>query len=251
MKSATLKFGLVLALLCSLAPQACRARTLDNQSLSPSEFAANQAARTDQPGTHPFNLFACGSAATEITRDTPNPDTAIRLSLAMADFTGDTHPDLATVNLVRFGSFSAQYFIQVRLTEGGRQVLRLSAPPGGLFITPKDVTGDGTLDLVVRANFSHAVVAIFLNDGCGRFSRTEPASFAHAVGSDFPGLLLTANQPGFTASAIAQWSHQIDLNDRSHRRFQEKRTRGTCGDAAFLVSMPRSFYSNRAPPVVV
>src|SRR5580658_1189339 len=45
--------------------------------------------------------------------------TPMRLSLgfAMADFTGDTHPDLATVELRGFDSSNAEYTIEVQLTE--------------------------------------------------------------------------------------------------------------------------------------
>ena len=42
---------------------------------------------------------------------------------AMADFTGDTHPDLATVELNRFDSANAKYVIEIRLSEGGHQFL--------------------------------------------------------------------------------------------------------------------------------
>ena len=53
------------------------------------------------------------------------------MGLAMADFTGDTHPDLATVQLERFDSPSARYSIEIRLSEGGRQSLGALTPGAG------------------------------------------------------------------------------------------------------------------------
>jgi hypothetical protein len=95
----------------------------------------------------------------------------------MADFTGDTHPDLATVALNRFDSENAQYVIEVRLSEGGHQFLLLTAPFGGVVVNPMDVTGDGNLDLVIRSARSHAAVALFLNDGQGHFFAAEPSTY--------------------------------------------------------------------------
>lgn len=96
---------------------------------------------------------------------------------AMADFGGDSHPDLAAVEVDRFDSHSADYRIYIRLTEGGEQNLRLTAPFGELSITPKDVTGDGNLDLVVSSG-SGDLVGIFVNDGKGHFDKANPADFA-------------------------------------------------------------------------
>lgn len=103
------------------------------------------------------------------------------LGLTMADFTGDTHPDIATVELERADSASAHYWIEIRLTEGGVQTLSVTAPSGGLFIKPKDVTGDGNLDLVVRSASTRGLVAVFLNDGTGHFRRAETAGLSEAT----------------------------------------------------------------------
>src|SRR5581483_4604120 len=60
------------------------------------------------------------------------PQPAPAVGLTMADFTGDTHPDLATVELDRVDSSNALYSIQIRLTEGRSQTLTFTAPFGGL-----------------------------------------------------------------------------------------------------------------------
>lgn len=111
------------------------------------------------------------------------------LGFTMADFTGDTHPDLATVELDRLDSTKAYYWIEIRLTEGGRQTLGITGPFGGLEVTPKDVTGDGNLDLVVRAARSSALVGVFLNDGNGHFQRADASGFAGALGDESSHLI--------------------------------------------------------------
>jgi hypothetical protein len=128
-----------------------------------------------------YPLSARGAATATLNTGTFAPPMAPPLGLVMADFTGDTHPDLATVEVDRFDSSTAHYWIEIRLTEGGHQLLRLSAPFGGLLVTPRDVTGDGNLDLVIRSVKSRAPVALFLNDGSGHFSRADVAPFANAL----------------------------------------------------------------------
>ena len=65
---------------------------------------------------------------------------------------------------------------------------------GGLLITPRDVTGDGNLDLIVRSASSRAPVALFLNDGNGHFSRADVASFANALRDGSSEFAFTAQE---------------------------------------------------------
>jgi hypothetical protein len=172
------------------------------------------------------------------------------LGLAMADFTGDTHPDLATVQLERFDSPSARYSIEIRLSEGGRQSLKLTAPFGGLLITPKDVTGDGNLDLIVRSARSHVPVAIFLNNGRGHFSPAALSSFAQAL-RDVPYELgNAAEQPYFGATLIPPESYTAACRNASIR--DQRRQDGMLPPANFGVPSHSflPFGSNRAPPTV-
>ena len=181
----------------------------------------------------------------------PTPAIGLSLGFAMADFTGDTHPDLATVELNRFDSASAQYVIEIQLTEGGHQVLRLTAPAGGLLITPKDVTGDGNLDLVIRAAGSHALVAVFLNDGYGHFSAgAEPAVSARALRDAPSELGFTTEQFRFGATVVSLESYTAECQSGSARNPQQRNGSlfsANCGapSHSFL-----PFGLNRAPPTV-
>jgi len=172
------------------------------------------------------------------------------LGIAMADFTGDTHPDLATVELERFDSPTAHYSIEIRLSEGGGQSLRLTAPFGGLLITPKDVTGDGNLDLIVRSARSRMPVAVFLNDGRGHFSPAALSSFAQAL-RDVPYELgPTADHAHFGATLIPPESYTIACRKAPIRDPQPQV--GALPFANFRVPthLLLPFGSNRAPPAV-
>jgi hypothetical protein len=195
-----------------------------------------------------FSLTLRDASLAASSSEILSPRLAPTIGLAMADFTGDTHPDLATVALDRIDSVNAHYWIEIRLTEGGGQILRLTAPFGGLLITPKDVTGDGNLDLVIRAAGSRAVVAVFLNDGNGRFRRARTESFAKALpGEPFN---FSFRRKVIYLGATLGWpeSHPDDSHKGSFRPLPEKKglllpERCDAASQHFL-----SFCLNRAPP---
>jgi hypothetical protein len=156
-------------------------------------------------------LYGCSVSNDPSPPDFSVPAGALPLGLAMADFTGDRHPDLATLELDRLDSWRAHYVIEIQLTEGGRQSLRLTAPARSLIITPMDVTGDGTLDLVVRSVGSKVPVAVFLNDGCGHFSVNESARFSTAL-RDVPiGPGVSASHLRFDSAAIPRGPYAADF----------------------------------------
>jgi hypothetical protein len=105
---------------------------------------------------------------------------------AIADFDGDQRLDLASIETGGAGSASTDYWIQLQLTESGRQAIHLVAPSGGLLIEARDVNGDNAIDLVLSTAWFKQPVAVFLNDGHGKFSRAEPSEFPGAWCS-FPG----------------------------------------------------------------
>ena len=200
---------------------------------------------TDSP-TIP--LFTCSVSTDPSPRGFSVPAGVVPLGLAVADFTGDSHPDLATLNLNRLDSAHAYYVIEIQLTEGGRQSLQLTAPARNLLITPMDVTGDGTLDLVVRSLGSKAPIAVFLNDGCGHFSANDSSRFANAVREVPTGPLFTAMSLEFRSAAVARGPYAADSQDQSRRFLRLK------GHAHFFAhgGVPSQLFlplrTNRAPP---
>lgn len=249
MKSFLPKAIAVLVLFGTAVTQVRAAHESGDKSAIPFTSGFNASTESVSLTGSSVSLFACGAAATLWTGNISVPPSAIPVSLAMADFTGDSHPDVAKIELERFDSSTAHYFIEIQLTEGGHQSLTLTAPARGLVITPKDVTGDGTLDLVVRAIGSEIPVAVFINDGCGHFSAGEPAPFARAL-QDVP------TESGFTsarqflgAAVTALSSHTIACRDCSRRSLQEQRSSPLSANGGGPSSRLFSpFGANRAPP---
>jgi hypothetical protein len=159
-------------------------------------------------------LSGCSVSNDPSPADLSVPVGAVPLGLAMADFTGDSHPDLATLELDRLDSSHAHYVIEIQLTEGGRQSLKLTAPARSLVVTPMDVTGDGTLDLVVRSVGSKVPVAVFLNDGCGHFSANNSARFANAIREIPSGPDFGASQMRFECAPLARASYAAGSQEK-------------------------------------
>jgi hypothetical protein len=96
---------------------------------------------------------------------------------AIADLDGDKLPDLATVSINGDASPHTSYSIRLRLSTHSDFAFGLSAPWGGLQISPRDVNGDDSIDLVVTTVLDSQLVAVLLNDGHGNFTFADPASF--------------------------------------------------------------------------
>jgi hypothetical protein len=100
---------------------------------------------------------------------------------AIADFDGDQQPDLATVQSGLGTSHESRYWIQFQFSTGSRQSFGISAPVGGLRLDSRDVNGDHFTDLIVSTPWLGQTVAIFLNDGHGKFTLAEPSKFLSAT----------------------------------------------------------------------
>jgi hypothetical protein len=102
------------------------------------------------------------------------------LTIAIADFDGDHHLDLASIQDGHSASDTSIYWIHFRFSTAGQQSIQLVAPPGGLRMEARDVNGDHAVDLVFTTAWFRQPVAILLNDGHGSFSRAEPTAFPSA-----------------------------------------------------------------------
>lgn len=121
-----------------------------------------------------------GSATTARGAGVPSSSPASIPSFAVADLDGDHRPDLANIQVARTNPAGSDYWIELKLSAAGRQFIGLVAPPGGLAIEARDVNGDSDVDLVVRSAWLNTPIAIFLNDGHGRFLRAQPNAFPGA-----------------------------------------------------------------------
>jgi len=100
---------------------------------------------------------------------------------AIADFDGDQQPDLATVQSGLGASHESRYWIQFQFSTGSQESFGISAPVGGLRLDSGDVNGDHLTDLIVSTPWFGKTVAIFVNDGHGKFTLAEPGKFLSAT----------------------------------------------------------------------
>jgi hypothetical protein len=123
-----------------------------------------------------IGLTGLGKAASP-----PASASAISPRFAIADFDGDSQPDLATVELGQITASRAKYWIFFKMSAGSRQFIGVTAPVGGIEIAPRDVNGDASLDLIVTTTWLNRPVAILLNDGHGNFTLRDPVAFPASV----------------------------------------------------------------------
>ncbi len=127
--------------------------------------------------------FACllgGAAVAAEVRSAPAASFGPYQSFSVADFDGDSKPDLASVQYGTSDSTRAAYTIQLQLSTAGSQFFQITAPIGGLQVVSRDVNGDNALDLVLTTTWLRQPVAILLNDGHGSFTCVDPDAFAKA-----------------------------------------------------------------------
>lgn len=173
-----------------------------------------------------------------------------RAQFAVADFDGDVRPDLATIESGTNHAGATDYWVQLRLTTAGRQLIRLVAPAGGLWIEARDVNGDHAVDLVLTTAWFNRPVAILLNDGHGRFSRVQPAAFPEAF-SESGMNWGSSPQAGLTPAAVpAQSNVSFHAQRRDFDRVPSARFDFRSDDARLRDVCPCSI-RGRAPPALV
>jgi hypothetical protein len=98
------------------------------------------------------------------------------------NYAGDHSLDIATV-IEQPSTGHTKYTVQLHLVSGAEQSVILSAPPGGLQVEMRDMTGDKIPnDIILRPALIRWVPTILVNDGHGYFrvavSGRDPSSFS-------------------------------------------------------------------------
>jgi hypothetical protein len=132
---------------------------------------------------------------------------------AIADFDGDSRPDLASVGVGQTNARSTRYWIAFHLSSGAGQTVGITAPTGGLQLASRDVNGDTFPDVIVTTAWTNTPVAILLNDGFGNFTTSDvtdyPSAFIRSDASwsiasdeirDVAAILLSRSIPGGRAT---------------------------------------------------
>src|SRR6266851_1662027 len=141
-------------------------------------------------------------AASTDPQSWPPTSTQVTSQFAIADFDGDSRPDLATVQAGVSSSWDAHYWIAFQLSSGPRQTLGITAPTGGLQITSRDVNGDDFLDVIVTTAWANQPVAVLLNDGQGNFRASSPSAFPGAFATSEKSWALTTDEVKDATAAL-------------------------------------------------
>jgi hypothetical protein len=231
-----------------LALGLCAALGIFAAAIAPSARGDAQTPQQDFSANGKPGVSSCSVATTPSFESGGTLEAGIPLDVASADFTGDSHPDVAALELQRLRAGNSYYALQIRLSEGGSQSLSVVGPASRLVVRPMDVTGDGTLDLVVQAVDSGAAVAVFLNDGCGHFypNRTQHFSTRLRLVSSDSCLLakLSCVQP----EAAARGPYTANFGWHRSRLTREHRDPYLAANAEAVSLLTFSFQTSRAPP---
>jgi hypothetical protein len=97
-----------------------------------------------------------------------------------ADFDGDNQLDVATTRSAGLGGYVLE--LELSSQRAGGSGGHFSFPPlpssaFGLHLTPRDVDGDHDLDIVITSGFARQPVAVWINDGKGRFEEGDLAAY--------------------------------------------------------------------------
>jgi len=170
-------------------------------------------------------------------------------SFAIADFDGDARPDVATVE--RASSSLSDYWLRLELSKSGPQSIRFLAPPEGLAIEARDVNGDHAIDLVLVTAFLRRPVAVFLNDGHGRFSKAEPAAFPDAFAAPASNSVSSSDHAGSSLALLS--SQRFDVRPETTRLPDVRGPTDSilCRDSRFVPDSFLGFEVTRAPPLQI
>ena len=169
------------------------------------------------------------------------------LPFAIADLDGDLRPDFASIQAGSNNSGGTDYWLQLHLA-AGRQSIRLVAPPGGLVIQARTVSGRHAADLVITTAWLRQPVAIFLNDGHGSFSRGKLTTFFGASCESGTNWGVAPDQSGNAVGVLPQSRTAACLKARSLPNFRRHAYSIPLSTAGFPLSSFHISHAGRAPP---
>lgn len=168
----------------------------------------------------------------------------------IADFDGDSRPDLASVHIAQTGLRNTRYWIAFQLSGRSGQTVSVMAPTGGLRIIARDVNGDNFPDVVITTFWTNKPVAIFLNDGLGNFTAVNPSELQSAFAA--PETACTSAVDEIRDATALPYSRSIPGNcGQGSKSFLQTSLSGVFlpRSAPDLVSPSVSLFAGRAPPL--
>ena len=195
--------------------------------------------------------FACLLASSGRAVAAPAAGAQAPTHFTIADFDGDSRPDLASVQVGQGGSRDAHYWIAFEFSGGSAQTVGIAAPTGGLQISSRDVNGDNFPDVIVTTAWTNRPIVILLNDGLGNFTPVSPSKFKGAFATPESTCSLRADEIKDATALLYPRSVPSNCQDES-RSSSPGRMRGlllrySCGPWILASVSP---FVGRAPPFV-
>jgi hypothetical protein len=194
-------------------------------------------------------FLAGGAAAGQEAPNHSASQAASAPQLAISDFDGDFHPDLASVQAGATTSGSTDYWIELQLSAAGPQSIRLIAPSGGLQIEARDVNGDHAVDLVLTTSSLGQPVAIFLNDGHGVFSRVASSDFLEAFNKPLTNWASGCNQSSDAVGIPPQSRTSVCPAGKALLNFPLRADSNPSSRTGFFLDSFVISHAGRAPPL--
>ena len=109
-------------------------------------------------------------ASIAVASESPATGNRSEVTSYVMDFEGDHSLSVATVVEQLFSGY-ASYTGRLHLASGAEQSIAVTAPPGGLRLEMKDMTGDKVQnDLILRPALMHWLPTVLVNDGHDHFA---------------------------------------------------------------------------------
>ena len=179
------------------------------------------------------------------------------MGVAVADFDGDSRPDMAITKMnAQGGGYVFGLELNLSASHAGEPAARVPAFPFiassmfGVHLTPRDVDGDHDLDIVVTMGFTRQPVAVWINDGQGGFEEGDLAAYPALSCHD--ELLLSPKSSPQNTRALFDQSRRSWLTACGLLQPFMRSDRGAILRSGFLISrVPADRRSARAPPSVL
>ena len=190
----------VLRLLCAIAACGLVPRALASNGVGPAETSCASGIAGANSRATPARSFRLGTAAAPFGS-----------AAAVADFNRDGVADFAVVDRIVSSEPQHRYAVQIAVSNALEQRFILSSPHEAVTVVVEDVDHDDDLDVVVTRPLAPEVLAVWVNDGFGRFTpafRSGPMRLGsrdiltadHSFASPSPALASERALPGCSAS---------------------------------------------------
>lgn len=198
-----------------------------------------------------MGLTPSGNAVPSVPRSSSASIAQITSQFAIADFDGDSRPDVATVHVGQSSALATRYWVGFQLSSGLQQTVGIAGPTGGLRLRSRDVNGDTYPDVIVTTLWTDQPVAVLLNDGRGNFTQSEPSAFPGAFAKSENSLTSDANT--ITDATAMVFSRYLPGQCEERRGAASPARvvgRPATGTFHFVVLLISDSFFGRAPPSV-